>query len=1207
MTSIVPRTMRIFSLFTLSVVGIFMFAQFAFAGTLTNFSFSSTDLTPGATADYTFTYTVETADPNMILYINWPAGFDVGGSSASVTINGTPATINEFAKFSTLTYIRLDTGASPVASGAEIVTTISGIVNASTAGTYNFGFVHTADGGGNAIDTPASLGSLMIEGTFAGGNGTVGNPYQISSCTQLENMNDYPNDHFILIQNINCSDSASWNAGEGFDPVGDMMVPFTGSFNGAGYVISNLTINRPAVAGVGLFGATGNGVTLRNIWLDNVSITGGQNTGAIVGNLGINQGIRSLLETSYAQGTVTGTSSSVGGLVGSAYSLDLENSYFRGTVTADVFDVGGLTGYTEELGMINTYFVGTVASTNNTPYALVGWLAGTSPSITNAFWDIDVSGPINLTNGADDSAGLSTAIMKTESNFTSAGWDFLAVWTINGGINDGYPILRAPGDVEIILDGEGTEETPWRVTQCMTLRDSGYYVLINDINDVEGDCIVIGADDIEFDGDDHTITGFETLGDQAIDSDGYDQIRIRNVELVNFEDGIQLWDSEGPSSVVNSTITNMRDDGIEGLGMRDFRVSNNTISIINDDGIDTGPYDDGEYIENTDITITENIISLADSTGIELSYATGVVIRNNTISDGGNDGIYIEDVSDASLESNLITDVNADGIDIDTDSDDDATNVEVIGNTIISPGDAGIEISSLQNGIIRENTITRAGDEGIDLNNSTQVTITENTITAHGEGIMFDGSSGNTVTENTISMVTIEALSVPQTSFEFVAVNAEGATPANAGDVITDFGDYTLSTDDDYFQYDLPFTFNYHGRDITRISVSTNGSVELLETGEYCGGGSSSVEGFAFDCNDRGSYQALLTGDVLLANMDDLDFGRTPGDYLGVFNIGDDQVVIEWYGITYTDGGDDLTSATNPIHFQIVLRSDGRIEWNMNQLQYQNYSNDFFSGAYDGEAEELYVVGFGLTEDQKSYSGDFSGAGTFSSLSIEQPFTALEFNDATNNTLTGNFLTATTWVESDTDGNIFNTASTGNTYYLSSGLGAWTQFDIADTDNNGFADAGSDRPFSQATVGAYWVGNGQDAYPATLTKAETEKIVSVGRIMRTVAPAAPAGTTPTLGQPGTCSADQTLTQNLRAPSRNGRYNSYTKGIVTQAKILQAHLNRLGFNSGPEDGILGPISTGAIKRMQTFLGTKADGFVGPITRGLLNNSCGATTR
>lgn len=90
----------------------------------------------------------------------------------------------------------------------------------------------------------------------------------------------------------------------------------------------------------------------------------------------------------------------------------------------------------------------------------------------------------------------------------------------------------------------------------------------------------------------------------------------------------------------------------------------------------------------------------------------------------------------------------------------------------------------------------------------------------------------------------------------------------------------------------------------------------------------------------------------------------------------------------------------------------------------------------------------------------------------------------------------------------------------------------------------------------------------------------------------------------TCPANQILTQNLKSGARNGKYNTYTKAIVTEAHVLQAHLNRLGFSSGKEDGILGRISDGAIKRMQTFLGTKADGFVGPITRGLINNSCGA---
>jgi murein L,D-transpeptidase YcbB/YkuD len=88
-----------------------------------------------------------------------------------------------------------------------------------------------------------------------------------------------------------------------------------------------------------------------------------------------------------------------------------------------------------------------------------------------------------------------------------------------------------------------------------------------------------------------------------------------------------------------------------------------------------------------------------------------------------------------------------------------------------------------------------------------------------------------------------------------------------------------------------------------------------------------------------------------------------------------------------------------------------------------------------------------------------------------------------------------------------------------------------------------------------------------------------------------------------CSADQLLTQNLKSGARNGVYNSYTKGIVKEVRILQTHMNRLGFNAGKVDGILGKLTDGSIKRMQKFLGTKQDGLIGPITRNLINNSCG----
>ncbi len=96
---------------------------------------------------------------------------------------------------------------------------------------------------------------------------------------------------------------------------------------------------------------------------------------------------------------------------------------------------------------------------------------------------------------------------------------------------------------------------------------------------------------------------------------------------------------------------------------------------------------------------------------------------------------------------------------------------------------------------------------------------------------------------------------------------------------------------------------------------------------------------------------------------------------------------------------------------------------------------------------------------------------------------------------------------------------------------------------------------------------------------------------------------------GKCSAELVMTQNLKAPKsgadyvRNGKYHWYTKEIVKEADVLQKHLNRLGFNAGFVDGVIGPNTKGAILRLQKFLGTKQDGYIGPETRKLLNNSCG----
>ena len=56
--------------------------------------------------------------------------------------------------------------------------------------------------------------------------------------------------------------------------------------------------------------------------------------------------------------------------------------------------------------------------------------------------------------------------------------------------------------------------------------------------------------------------------------------------------------------------------------------------------------------------------------------------------------------------------------------------------------------------------------------------------------------------------------------------------------------------------------------------------------------------------------------------------------------------------------------------------------------------------------------------------------------------------------------------------------------------------------------------------------------------------------------------------------------------------------VEEISGVQARLNNLGYDSGPVDGIQGPITTAAVKAFQEENNLKVDGIVGPRTRGKL---------
>ena len=66
----------------------------------------------------------------------------------------------------------------------------------------------------------------------------------------------------------------AWTTGAGWQPIGDFSNAFIGQFDGNGFTISNLTIDRNGTDRVGLFGYTGSGSGITNVGLLNLDITG---------------------------------------------------------------------------------------------------------------------------------------------------------------------------------------------------------------------------------------------------------------------------------------------------------------------------------------------------------------------------------------------------------------------------------------------------------------------------------------------------------------------------------------------------------------------------------------------------------------------------------------------------------------------------------------------------------------------------------------------------------------------------------------------------------------------------------------------------------------------------------------------------------------------------------------------------------------------
>ncbi len=217
------------------------------------------------------------------------------------------------------------------------------------------------------------------------GKGTETDPFLISNPKQFAVIRALPDAYYEQVANIDLepqygySETVTaplWADGEGFEPIGTLNRPFIGSYDGKGYLITNLYINRANTNYVGFFGYVGAGAQLSNIHIELAPLL------AVTNDSGV---------TSTINGGILGKES-VGGLAGFVNAATVTNcSVVKGNVIANTA-LGGLIGRSAG-ATIDSCFTSTTsysklaaspsAATKNVG-ALVGYVSG-STSITGSF------------------------------------------------------------------------------------------------------------------------------------------------------------------------------------------------------------------------------------------------------------------------------------------------------------------------------------------------------------------------------------------------------------------------------------------------------------------------------------------------------------------------------------------------------------------------------------------------------------------------------------------------------------------------------------------------------------------------------------------------------------------------------------------------------------------------------------------------------
>lgn len=476
------------------------------------------------------------------------------------------------------------------------------------------------------------------------GDGTQENPYLINCIENLLWVSSYedfwlPDIYYIQVNDINASETSSWNDRIGFPPIGAIGDGFKANYDGQGHSIDSLYISQFPNEYIGVF-AKIDSATICNLNITNLYSRGYDYTGGLAGrclhsdisNINIDGHVLGHEYVGMMFGSCSGSfvedCSVSGELDGSHYMGGIAGSFnsilFSSTINVDISGIdsaGGIAGMASSAVIYNCV-VNSQISVYNTASGIAYYLSGSEIYDCSAEFSIQADSEysglvVNIWNSEiiNSYYNYETSTFNDEHVVTS----FALTDELFNEWQENNMTLEIDDHLVLYSDDIYAIENEYDLTCLLPFSDGQYnFILTADLDLSDLPNFYIPFFNGNFDGNEHSISGLNVIASQIDQIGLFGFTEFSNIYNLHLNDIYVsgYWDAGGlVGKSSNSNISNCSTDGfIEG-----YMNTGGIIGWAEDSQISSCSFS-GEVSGNI---MAGGIAGRCASSSIELSYAEG--------------------------------------------------------------------------------------------------------------------------------------------------------------------------------------------------------------------------------------------------------------------------------------------------------------------------------------------------------------------------------------------------------------------------------------------------------------------------------------------------------------------------------------------------------------------------------------------------------